>query len=50
MLRWTMFRSSMAARSVHNFNIQLSERGYSGELSFEHKEKKLTIRVSEEAI
>ncbi|KAF9389172.1 Structural maintenance of chromosomes protein 6 [Podila verticillata] len=48
MLRWTMFRSSMAARSVHNFNIQLSERGYSGELSFEHKEKKLTIRVETE--
>ncbi|KAG0091325.1 Structural maintenance of chromosomes protein 6 [Podila epicladia] len=48
MLRWTLFRSSMATRSQTNFSLQLAHRGYSGELAFEHKDKKLNIRVETE--
>ncbi|KAF9173455.1 Structural maintenance of chromosomes protein 6 [Mortierella sp. AD010] len=46
--RWREFRSQMSLRSKINFSLQLSERGYSGELEFHHPEKKLTIRVETE--
>ncbi|KAI1318533.1 Structural maintenance of chromosomes protein 6 [Mortierella claussenii] len=46
--RWREFRSQMSLRSKINFSLQLSQRGYSGELEFHHSEKKLTIRVETE--
>ncbi|GJJ74285.1 structural maintenance of chromosomes protein 6 [Entomortierella parvispora] len=46
--RWREFRAQMSLRSKINFGLQLSQRGYSGELEFHHSEKKLTIRVETE--
>ncbi|KAF9196644.1 Structural maintenance of chromosomes protein 6 [Haplosporangium sp. Z 11] len=46
--RWRQFRSQMSLRSKMNFSLQLAQRGYSGELEFQHPEKKLTIRVETE--
>ncbi|KAF8940184.1 P-loop containing nucleoside triphosphate hydrolase protein [Dissophora ornata] len=46
--RWRQFRQQMSVRSKTNFCLQLSQRGYSGELEFNHQEKKLTIRVETE--
>lgn len=44
--RWREFRAQMSLRSKINFGLQLSQRGYSGELEFHHSNKTLTIRVS----
>ncbi|ORZ28501.1 P-loop containing nucleoside triphosphate hydrolase protein [Lobosporangium transversale] len=46
--RWREFRSQMSLRSKINFSLQLSQRGYSGDLEFHHQEKSLTIRVETE--
>ncbi|KAG0046118.1 Structural maintenance of chromosomes protein 6 [Gryganskiella cystojenkinii] len=46
--RWREFRAQMSLRSKINFSLQLSQRGYSGELEFHHSEKKLSIRVETE--
>ncbi|CAO3572775.1 unnamed protein product [Mortierella alpina] len=46
--RWREFRQQMALRSRISFSLQLSKRGYSGSLTFEHKTKELNIRVETE--
>ncbi|KAF9962659.1 Structural maintenance of chromosomes protein 6 [Modicella reniformis] len=46
--RWREFRAQMALRAKINFSLQLSERAYSGELTFQHPEKRLSIRVETE--
>ncbi|KAG0211312.1 Structural maintenance of chromosomes protein 6 [Mortierella sp. GBA30] len=46
--RWREFRQQMALRSKIAFSIQLSRRGYSGELMFNYREKQLSIRVETE--
>ncbi|KAF9110952.1 Structural maintenance of chromosomes protein 6 [Mortierella sp. AM989] len=46
--RWREFRGQMSLRSKINFGLQLSHRGYTGELEFAHPEKKLIIRVETE--
>ncbi|KAG0312255.1 Structural maintenance of chromosomes protein 6 [Dissophora globulifera] len=46
--RWRQFRHQMSIRSMNNFKLQLSQRGYSGELEFNHQVKTLNIRVETE--
>jgi hypothetical protein len=44
-VRWSGFRSSIAKRTMLLFNMYLSQKGYSGSLSFDHEAKKLEISV-----
>ncbi|KAG0246017.1 Structural maintenance of chromosomes protein 6 [Mortierella sp. GBA43] len=46
--RWSEFRKQMALRAKINFSLQLSQRGYSGELKFKFKEQTLDITVETE--
>ncbi|KAF9990791.1 Structural maintenance of chromosomes protein 6 [Mortierella antarctica] len=46
--RWREFRLQMALRSKISFSLQLSMRGYSGSLTFDHPNKQLNIRVETE--
>ncbi|KAF9968831.1 Structural maintenance of chromosomes protein 6 [Mortierella alpina] len=48
MTRWREFRQQMALRSRISFSLQLSKRGYSGSLTFDHPTKQLNIRVETE--
>ncbi|KAF9585666.1 Structural maintenance of chromosomes protein 6 [Lunasporangiospora selenospora] len=46
--RWREFRIQMALRSTISFSLQLSTRGYSGSLEFDHPSKELNITVEPE--
>ncbi|KAG0233614.1 Structural maintenance of chromosomes protein 6 [Actinomortierella wolfii] len=46
--RWREFRQHAAARSISNFRLLLSTRGYTGDLDFQHSEKRLVVRVETE--
>ncbi|KAF9425484.1 Structural maintenance of chromosomes protein 6 [Entomortierella beljakovae] len=46
--RWREFRAQIIIRSKISFSLQLSHRGYSGELDFECPKKQLNIRVETE--
>ncbi|KAF9159572.1 Structural maintenance of chromosomes protein 6 [Actinomortierella ambigua] len=46
--RWREFRQHAAARSVSNFKLLLSARGYTGDLDFQHPDKRLVVRVETE--
>ncbi|KAF9970519.1 Structural maintenance of chromosomes protein 6 [Actinomortierella ambigua] len=46
--RWREFRQHAAARSITNFRLMLSSRGYTGDLDFQHPEKRLVVRVETE--
>ncbi|KAK9765232.1 Structural maintenance of chromosomes protein 6 [Basidiobolus ranarum] len=43
--RWDDFRSYIAKRARINFHWNLAQRGYSGKLEFDHKNRKLNPRV-----
>jgi len=45
MLKWHNFRTYIAVRARIQFSYQLSKRGYSGKLVFDHHNKQLTLRV-----
>ncbi|CAG8605460.1 7405_t:CDS:10, partial [Funneliformis caledonium] len=45
MSKWRNFRTFIAVRSKIQFTYQLSKRGYSGKLMFDHPNKKLSLRV-----
>ncbi|CAG8444247.1 9168_t:CDS:10 [Diversispora eburnea] len=45
MLKWRNFRTYISLRARSQFSFQLSKRGYAGKLAFDHKLKKLTLRV-----
>ncbi|RHZ75652.1 hypothetical protein Glove_212g65 [Diversispora epigaea] len=45
MLKWRNFRTYISLRARSQFSFQLSKRGYAGKLSFDHKLKKLALRV-----
>ncbi|KAG9290012.1 hypothetical protein G9A89_010318 [Geosiphon pyriformis] len=45
MKRWSNFRTFIAIRAKLNFQWQLSKRGYTGKLLFDHKDNKLNLRV-----
>ncbi|CAI2162914.1 7525_t:CDS:10 [Funneliformis geosporum] len=45
MSKWRNFRTFIAVRARIQFSYQLSKRGYSGKLMFDHPNKKLSLRV-----
>ncbi|CAG8783725.1 19050_t:CDS:2, partial [Racocetra persica] len=45
MLKWRNFRTYISVRARIQFTFQLSKRGYTGKLLFDHQNKKLTLRV-----
>ncbi|EGC31845.1 hypothetical protein DICPUDRAFT_39295 [Dictyostelium purpureum] len=45
-IQWQRFRLSISRRSNQFFNIFLSKKGYTGTLTFNHKEGKLDINVN----
>ncbi|CAB4401289.1 uncharacterized protein OCT59_004009 [Rhizophagus irregularis] len=45
MHKWHFFRTFIAVRARIQFSMQLSKRGYSGKLDFDHQSNKLSLRV-----
>ncbi|CAG8672880.1 433_t:CDS:10, partial [Cetraspora pellucida] len=45
MQKWRNFRTYISVRARIQFSFQLSKRGYTGKLLFDHQNKKLTLRV-----
>ncbi|CAG8528894.1 39994_t:CDS:10 [Gigaspora margarita] len=45
MQKWRNFRTFISVRARIQFSYQLSKRGYTGKLLFEHQNKKLNLRV-----
>ncbi|RIA90796.1 P-loop containing nucleoside triphosphate hydrolase protein [Glomus cerebriforme] len=45
MYKWRNFRTFIAVRARMVFSYQLSKRGYSGKLIFDHNKKQLALRV-----
>jgi chromosome segregation ATPase len=44
--RWASLRASIAKRTRNNFVMFISQKGFEGELEFNHEEEKLDIKVS----